>query len=43
MCVARDVYAYLGKSDEFQSYFQDIIKQNSRRHALRDEMGIVLR
>ena len=41
MCVMRDIFAYLKQEDEFQSYFKDIITQNSRRPALRDEMSIV--
>jgi hypothetical protein len=41
MCVMRDIFAYLNREDEFRSYFKDIIAQNSRRPALRDEMSIV--
>ena len=41
MCVMRDIYKYLKREDEFRSYFRDIIAQNSRRPALRDEMSIV--
>jgi hypothetical protein len=32
---------YLEREDEFRHYFKDIIAQNSRRPALRDEMSIV--
>ena len=42
MCVIRDIYKYLKKENEFKNYFSDIIMQNSRRPALRDEMSIVL-
>jgi tetratricopeptide (TPR) repeat protein len=41
MCVMRDIYMYLNREDEFRGYFRDIITQNSRRPALRDEMSIV--
>ena len=41
MCVMRDIFAYLKREDEFRSYFQDVIAQNSRRPALRDEMSTV--
>jgi hypothetical protein len=41
VCVIRDIYSYLKREDEFRSYFQEIITQNSRRPALRDEMSIV--
>jgi hypothetical protein len=41
MCVMRDIYVYIEREDEFKSYFKDIITQNSRRPALRDEMSIV--
>jgi hypothetical protein len=41
MCVMREIFVYLNREDEFRSYFNDIIAQNSRRPALRDEMSIV--
>jgi hypothetical protein len=41
MCVMRDIYIYLDREKEFQHDFRDLIMQNSRRPALRDEMGIV--
>ena len=41
MCVMRDIYTYIKREDEFQSYFRDVITRNSRRPALRDEMSIV--
>lgn len=41
MCVIRDIFVYLEREDEFKSYFRDVIVQNSRRPALRDEMRIV--
>ena len=41
ICVMRDISTYLNQEDEFRSYFGDIIAQNSRRPALRDEMSIV--
>jgi tetratricopeptide (TPR) repeat protein len=41
MCVMRDIYKYLKREDEFRAYFRDIIAQNNRRPALRDEMSIV--
>jgi hypothetical protein len=41
MCVARDVYKYLKQEEEFERYFRDLMAQNSRRRALRDEMRIV--
>jgi hypothetical protein len=37
----RDIYIYLRREDEFRLYFKDVIAQNSRRPALRDEMRIV--
>ena len=42
MCAIRDIYAYLKLDNEFRGYFEEIIKQNSRRPALRDEMSVVL-
>ena len=41
MCVLRDIFIYLKQEDDFKRYFQEIIQQNKRRPALRDEMGIV--
>jgi hypothetical protein len=41
MCVIRDIFSYLKREDECRDYFNDIILQNSRRPALRDEMSIV--
>jgi len=41
MCVLRDVFIYLKQEDNFRHYFQEVIQQNSRRPALRDEMSIV--
>lgn len=41
MCVLRDIFEYLAKKDEFMAYFENVIAQNSRRPALRDEMNIV--
>ncbi|MCL2815119.1 MAG: hypothetical protein FWD23_11020 [Oscillospiraceae bacterium] len=41
MCVLRDICEYLGKKDEFMDYFKDVIAQNNRRPALRDEMSVV--
>jgi tetratricopeptide (TPR) repeat protein len=41
MCVLRDIYVHIEREDEFKRYFKDIIAQNSRRPALRDEMSIV--
>ena len=43
MCVIRDIYCYLKREDEFREYFENCIRKNSRRPALRDEMSIVLR
>jgi hypothetical protein len=43
MCVIRDVYSYIQGEDEFRSYLSYIMAQNSRRHALRDEMKVVYR
>ena len=41
MCVMRDIHTYVEREDDFKSYFKDVIAQNSRRPALRDEMSIV--
>ena len=41
MCVIRDIFIYLKQEDDFKRYFQEVIQQNSRRPALRDEMSIV--
>ena len=41
MSVMRDIYIYLTRENDFKSYFQEVIQQNSRRPALRDEMSIV--
>ena len=41
MCVLRDISIFLKREDEFKGYFGEVIQQNSRRPALRDEMGIV--
>jgi hypothetical protein len=41
MCVLRDIYIYLKQEDDFRSYFGDIILQNNRRPALKDEMSLV--
>ena len=41
MCVMRDIFTYIGRENDFQVYFKDVITQNSRRPALRDEMSIV--
>ena len=41
MAVMRDIFIFLAREDEFQGYFGDVIQQNSRRPALRDEMSIV--
>jgi hypothetical protein len=41
MCVARDIYVHLEREDEFRRYFRDVITQNGRSPALRDEMSIV--
>jgi hypothetical protein len=41
MSVIRDIYVYLEREDEFRQYFKEVIAQNSRRPALRDEMSIV--
>ena len=41
ICVMRDIFHYLQREDEFRHYFRDLIMQNSRRPALRDEMSIV--
>ena len=41
MCVIKDIYVYLNREDEFKGYFNNILAQNKRRPALRDEMGIV--
>jgi len=41
VCVVRDIHVYLGTEDDFRQYFQEVIQQNSRRPALRDEMSIV--
>ncbi|MDR3120637.1 MAG: hypothetical protein LBU58_04805 [Clostridiales bacterium] len=43
MRVLRDIFVYLQKEDEFQRYFDGVMEQNKRRHALRDEMRIVYR
>jgi len=39
--VLRDISIFLKREDEFKSYFREVIQQNSRRPALRDEMSIV--
>ena len=36
--VARDIYYYLGKEEEFADYYDGIIAENNRRPALKDEM-----
>jgi hypothetical protein len=41
MCVLRDIFKFLKEEDDFRIYFNDVIQQNKRRSALRDEMGIV--
>ena len=41
MCVIRDIFVYLKQENEFKRYFNDVMMQNSRRPALRDEMSIV--
>ena len=41
MCVVRDIFIYLMQEDNFKCYFQEVIQQNSRRPALRDEMSVV--
>ena len=41
ICAMRDIFIFLNREDEFKSYFREVIQQNSRRPALRDEMGIV--
>jgi hypothetical protein len=41
MCVMRDIFTFLENEDAFRGYFKDVIQQNSRRPALRDEMSIV--
>jgi hypothetical protein len=41
MCVLRDIFHYLHREGDFRHYFSDVITQNSRRPALRDEMSIV--
>jgi hypothetical protein len=41
MCVLRDVFSFRGQEDDFQDYFKNIMMENSRRPALRDEMRIV--
>jgi hypothetical protein len=41
MCVVRDIYVCLEREDEFLQYYGNLIAQNSRRPALRDEMSIV--
>jgi len=41
MCVLRDIFIYLKQEDDFKRYFQEVIQQNSRRPALRDEMSVV--
>ena len=41
ICVMRDIFIYLNREDDFQRYFREVIQQNSRRPALRDEMAIV--
>ena len=41
MSVMRDIFALIGKEDEFRSYFREVMQQNIRRPALRDEMSIV--
>ena len=43
MCVLRDILilVYLKQEDDFRSYFRNIIMQNNRRPALRDEMRTV--
>jgi hypothetical protein len=41
MCVLRDIFLFLEREDEFLNYYNDIMAQNSRRPALRDEMSIV--
>ena len=41
MSVMRDIFIFIEKEDEFRDYFKEVIKENSRRPALRDEMKIV--
>jgi hypothetical protein len=41
MSVLRDIFIFLGHEDDFQNYYRDVMAQNSRRPALRDEMRIV--
>jgi len=39
--VMRDIFAFLHREDEFRQYFDEVIRNNSRRPALRDEMSVV--
>lgn len=41
MRVMRDIFIYMQRENEFLHYFKDIIIQNNRRPALRDEMSII--
>lgn len=36
--VIKDIYTYTGKKNEFIDYYGDIIRENNRRPALKDEM-----
>ncbi|MDS0525916.1 hypothetical protein NNC19_09525 [Clostridium sp. SHJSY1] len=36
--VVKDILYYLGKREEFEEYYKDILSQNKRRPALQDEM-----
>ncbi|MBB6714871.1 hypothetical protein [Clostridium gasigenes] len=36
--VAKDIYEFLNRKAEFESYYRNIMLQNKRRPALRDEM-----
>lgn len=41
MTVIRDIFILLEQEDKFREYFKEVILQNNRRPALRDEMSIV--
>jgi hypothetical protein len=41
MCVLRDIFIFLEREENFKSYYEELMAQNSRRPALRDEMSIV--
>jgi tetratricopeptide (TPR) repeat protein len=41
--VIRDIFAYLNEEDQFEQYYDEILRKNSKRPALKDEMQKKLR